>query len=120
MYENKKCTNLTKTVPLCHGSLYVHTAHDDETYYHGLDFAKQSVKRNRVRVALVYRWLSVPMLFRQSSSDARENRYSAEDKHAFEKLDNMKKSEVWWKALDYIDKDGNNIVKQLMGPSAPT
>ena len=77
--ENKNCTNLAKTIPLCHGSLYVHTAHDDETNYHGLDFSKQLVKRNRVCVALVYRCISVPMLFRQSSSDARKNRYSAVD-----------------------------------------
>ena len=119
--NNKKSTNisLTKTVPLSHGSLYVHTAHDDEMYYHGLDFVKEHSKRNRVRVVLVFWWLSVPSFFRQSSHDDPCNRYSTVDKHAFEKLYNNKKGNLWFNALGYLDKDGKNTVTQLMDPIPP-
>ena len=120
--KNKKGTNpsLTKTVPLQHGSLYVHNVHDNEMYYHGLDYVKEHSKRNRVRVVLVFRWLSVPIYFCQSSQDEQGNRYSTVDKHAFEKLYNDKKGHLWFNALGYLDKDGNNTVTQLMDPIPPT
>ena len=107
---NKKDKRLTKTVPLSHGSLYVHTDNDDEIYYHGLDFAKERTKRNRVRIVLVFRWLSAPSFFRQSSQDERCNRYSTVDKHAIEKLHNSNSGHLWFNALGYLDKDGNNTL----------
>ena len=54
---------LTKTFPLAHESLYIHTAHNDEMYYHSLDFSKGNTKRNCVCVVFVFRWLSVPTFF---------------------------------------------------------
>ena len=116
---NKKDKRLTKTVPLSHGSLYVHTANDDEIYYHGLDYAKEHSKRNRVRVVLVFRWLSAPSFFRQSLHDERCNRYSSVDKHAIEKLYNSKMGHVWFNALGYPDKDGKNTLVRLMDPIPP-
>ena len=82
---------LTKTIPLAHGSLHIHTARNDEMYYHSLDFAKQSTTKNRVRVVLVFRWLSVPTFFRQNPQDNRCNCSSTIDKHAFESIDDRKK-----------------------------
>ena len=115
----EKFRGLTKTIPLAHGSLYIHTAHDDEMYYHSLDFAKQSTTKNRVRVVLVFRWLSVPTFFRQNPQDNRCNRFSTIDKHAFESMDDRKKASLWWKAMGYIDQQGNNIITPLMDPIIP-
>ena len=116
--KNRNSTNpsLTKTIILPHGSLYVHTAHDDEMYYHGLDYVKEHSKRNRVRVVLIFRWLSVLSVFRQSSQDERCNRYSTVDKHAFDFFYNARKGHVWFNAVGYLDKDRNNKVTQLMDP----
>ena len=65
--ENAKCTSpkLFQTVPLKNGSIYVNTAtaHDDEMYFHHLNFAPEEIPRNRVRVVLVFRWLAVPTFF---------------------------------------------------------
>ena len=37
------------------------------------------------------------------------------NKHAFEKLEQRKEDkESWRKALQYIDEDENNVIKQLM------
>ena len=117
--KNKKnpSLKLVKTVPLGKGSIYVHTAHDDEMYFHTLDYADQLAKQNRVRLVFVYRWLAVSAYFRQNSNDQIGNRYSMISKHAFEKLEQRKHDkDSWWKALNYIDGYGNNIIKPLMDP----
>ena len=80
-----------KTIELEYATVYIHTAHDDELYFHALSFAKNEAKTNIVRLALVYRWLAVSAYFRQDSNDHIGNRYSMVDKHAFEKLDQRKK-----------------------------
>ena len=115
--RKEKYKGHTKTVPLCHGSLYIyiHTAHDDEMYYHCLDFVTQKIKSKRVRLVLVFRWLSVKTYFRQNPNDERCNRYSTMDKHAFESMDQRNRAYVWWKGLGYVI-DGCNIVKPLMDP----
>lgn len=119
--RNKKSSlTLVKTVKLDEYSIYVHTAHDDEVYFHALNFAKELKKRNRVRVVFVYRWLAVSQYFRQNADDPNGNRYSMISKHGFEMLDKRDNdAESWWKAMHYIDSDGNNIIKNLMGPFPP-
>ena len=63
--KNANCTSpkLVQTVPLKNGSIYVHIAHDDEMYFHHLNFAPEEIPRSRVRVVLVFRWLAVPTFF---------------------------------------------------------
>jgi hypothetical protein len=73
--DNKKA-GLSKVIELEDSSIYIHPAHDDEMYYHGLNFSKGLKKESRVRVALVWRWLAVPVYFRQNANDDRCNRYS--------------------------------------------
>ena len=75
----EKLKGLTKTVPLSNGTLYIHTAHNDEIFYHCLDFAKQTIKTNRVRLVLVFRWLSASTYFRQIPQDERANCYYTVD-----------------------------------------
>ena len=112
----EKLKGLTKTVPLSNGTLYIHTAHDDEMFYHCLDYVKQIIKTNRVRLVLVFRWLSASTYFRQSTQDDRSNRYSTVDKHAFEDMHLRKKGHVWWNAMGYIRPDGTNVITSLMDP----
>jgi len=116
--KNKKSPlTLVKTVQLDECSLYVHSAHDDEVYFHALDFAEQLKKKNRVRLVLVYRWLAVSQYFRQSADDPSGNRYSMISKYGFEMLDQRPNdAQSWWKAMQYVDDNGDNIIKNLMGP----
>ena len=98
--NNKSQLTLVKTTTLDEHSLYVHTAHDDEVYFHALDFAEDLKKRNRVRVAFVYRWLAVSQYFRQNADDPNGNRYSMISKHGFEMLDQRDNdAQSWWKAM---------------------
>ena len=115
--KNKKLS-LMKTMSLGHGSIYVHTCDDDDLYYHALEFLGQLGKnRSKVRFALVFRWLTKSAYFRQSAADHRGNRYSMIDKKAMKDLDKMPKSaDQWWGAMQYLDDDGNNTLKQLMDP----
>jgi len=109
--HNKKA-GLSKVIELEDSSIYIHPAHDDEMYYHGLNFSKGLKKESRVRVTLVWRWLAVPVYFRQNANDDRCNRYSMINKGAFEHLDGLQvTSEEWWERIGYIDDRGNNIMK---------
>ena len=112
----KRRAKCVKTVPLADGTLYVHTAHDDELYHHTLDFCKEilATHKNHIRVVLVYRWLSVSAYFRADENDCRGNRYSMVDRYAFERLWEFDKSPEWCKALGFIDDRGNNIIKALL------
>ena len=84
-----------------HQSIYIHTAHDDEMFHHGLNFGNNGhdKKKNRVRIALIFRWLSVKRNFRCDKKDNKCNRYSMVDKYAMEQLSKHHKSMLWWNAI---------------------
>ncbi len=103
----------TKSIELEDMSIYIHTAHDDELFQHALTFATDE-KKNKVRYVFVFRWLCVQAHFRSYPYDNRCNRYSMINKHAFEKLDKHTFTKQWYKALGYIDSNGNNIIHDIM------
>ena len=93
---------IIKSVDLDNGSIYLHTSHDDEMYFHRAMFPKATSDQNKIRLAFVFRWLCVPTYYRQNSMDEGCNRYSMVNKHAFEKIESLGKStEHWWEALGY-------------------
>lgn len=106
--------DLLQSVHLDHGSTYIHTAHDDEMYFHRAYFEKGTPTNNKVRVAFIYRWLSVPAYYRQSPNDIDDNRYSMVNKHAFQKVNQLPTtSSVWWNALGYGNGES---IRNLMDP----
>ena len=83
-------------------------------YFHQAQFDKAKSAQKKVRLALVWRWLSVPKYFRQSLHDNSANRYSMIDKHAFEKIEGFELGRSpWRKALGYGNGD---CIKNLMDP----
>ena len=76
------------TTELEHYSIYIHSAHDDEMFHHGLKFGNQGYPKhiNRVRIAFIFRWLSVKRKFRCNRNDEKCNRYSMVDKYAMLQL----------------------------------
>jgi hypothetical protein len=113
---DNRTAGFMKTMPLGNGTIYVHTCDDDDLYFHALRFTGDFV-RSRVRFALVFRWLTKPAYFRQSAADHRGHRYSMIDKKAIEDVDKMpKKAQMWWRAMHYLDDNGNNTLRQLMDP----
>ncbi|KAL9187540.1 hypothetical protein ACHAXT_001643 [Thalassiosira profunda] len=115
--QGNKRLKLVKTIPLDEGSIYIHTANDDEMYHHTLSYPQEildSHDENHIRVALVFRWLSKSAYFRHDESEDRSRRYSMVNRYAFQKLNNWKKGPLWYKALGYADGKGNNPIKKLM------
>ena len=66
---------LVQTVPLKNGSLYVHTAHDNDMYFHHLDFEPVAIPQIGFRLVLVFRWLTVSPFFWWSPNDKRYQGY---------------------------------------------
>ena len=113
-YKNNNQLDLVKTITFDHGSIYIHPAHDDEMYHHGAEFEKAVSSQNKVRLAIIYRHLSVPTYFRNDPNDGDCNRYSMVNKHAFEAIEGYEKgSSDWWNALGYNNGD---CIKSLMDP----
>lgn len=112
--SSREYKDLVSSVILDHGSQYIHTAHDDEMYFHRALFSRDTSDQNKVRLAFVFRWLSVPTYFRQNTNDDSSHRYSMVNKHAFEKIESINKgTEYWWNALGYGNGD---IIRKLMDP----
>lgn len=108
-YYGKLATALT----LDHGSLYIHSAHDDLMYYHGLQFPPNTT-HTQVRFGVMYRWLSSLAYYRHNKHDFRGHRYGAIDKEAFDTLNTWDTKDRWYKAMGYIEEDGSNsITKHL-------
>jgi len=121
-YANKRANNNNKselhgklgTVKhLDHGSLYLHTAHDDEMYWHGLEFPKGTTG-TQVRVSIVYRWLSFLAHFRQEESDNMGHRYGMINRSAFDTLRTWETADIWWNAMGYVDDKGQNLITDLI------
>jgi len=114
--NSKSKLKLVKTVELGDSSLYIHTAHDDEVYFHALSYAQelQQQQRNRVRLVFVYRWLAVSEYYCQDINDDKGNRYSMISKHAFEKLEERSNDgSCWWNAMQY---DRKKFIETLLDP----
>ena len=94
--------------------LSIHTAHDDEIYHHALDYVKDELKKNRIRLAFIYRWMCNSEYFRQDPDEPKGGRYSLIAKHAIEKCVNMKYGVEWLRLLGYVEPDGTNTLTQLM------
>ena len=52
--NDRASSRLVQTVPFKNKSLSVHTAHDNEMYFHHLDFVPEAILQNRVRLVLVF------------------------------------------------------------------
>ena len=97
----KKSRDHMVTTELEHYSIYIHSAHDDEMFHHGLKFENQGYAKhtNRVRIAFIFRWLSVKRKFRCNRNDEKCNRYSMVDKYAMLQLSKHHESKLWWDAI---------------------
>ena len=88
-------------------SVYIHTAHQDAVFKHGVRFPPSlAVKyggppKNGFRVAVVCRWLSPLKLFRTSISDPPGFRHAVVDKQLYAK----KMQELQWRICeDFVTK----------------
>jgi hypothetical protein len=109
----KKSRDHMVTTELQHFSIYIHSAHDDEMFHHGLKFENQGYAEdiNRVRIAFIFRWLSVKRKFRCNRNDDKCNRYSMVDKYAIQQLSKHHAGKLWSDALypNGIDKTFQNL-----------
>jgi hypothetical protein len=113
--------DLVKEVPLDHGSICTHTAHDDERYHHGAEFPPKTepTSQNEVRISFVWRLLGQFAYFRSDHGDDSRHRYSMVSKRGFETIEWLPKTkDEWWTSMGYV-KDGNNVILPLMDPVLP-
>ena len=110
----KKSKKHMVSTPLEHFSIYIHTAHDDEMFHHGLSFDNRGCQKqiNRVRIAFIFRWLSVKRNFRCDKKDDKCNRYSMFDKYAMLQVSKHHKSALW---LNSLYPDGIDDTLQKLG-----
>ena len=87
-------------------SVNIHTAHDDRMLQHMAYFeSKVSNRRNRIRAAIVCRWLGPLKYYRTNYNDNDCLRHSLVDPVAFEQLDKRKHAVQWWRMLGYQPAD---------------
>mmetsp|Transcript_13141 Transcript_13141/g.19661 ORF Transcript_13141/g.19661 Transcript_13141/m.19661 type:complete len:832 (-) Transcript_13141:86-2581(-) len=117
--SNKTDERLLHSTALEDGSILVHSAHDDEFYYHAVDFHEdnETDSYTKVRVALVFRWLSVPSYYRCNPGDDLCNRHSLISKVAFEEIARRPlTSNNWLRALKYDREMLESIMDYLPTP----
>ena len=100
--QNAKRNDLSEDILLSDISVYKHTAHDDIVLQHMAYFPENKEgPRNRVRVALLCRTLSISNVYRADMNESADKRYSVVEADAFRNLDKMKYSAKWWAKLGY-------------------
>ncbi|KAL7455662.1 hypothetical protein ACHAWC_007198 [Mediolabrus comicus] len=112
--KTNKRKGLVNSHPVEHGSIHVHTAHDDEIFQHAAEFGKitgEKKEGTEVRIAFIGRWLCVPAFFRQNKNDPPSVRYSMVNKRAYDKIKNMGvQKEEWIRVLEI-----NETINDLLG-----
>ena len=112
-FMKSKKSGRSEIISLAPYSVYVHSAHDDELYMHGLQFSKDDEKcdMNKTRVAFIFRWLCVSMMYRANAQDDDSNRYSTLEKKSFDQIEKgFKKTGHAWKALLKVSEEQRNIL----------
>ena len=104
--KNAKRARLFHTVKMDDCSVNIHTAHDDRMLQHMAYFeSKVSNRRNRIRAAIVCRWLGPLKYYRTNYNDNDCLRHSLVDPVAFEKLGKRKHAVQWWRIMSYQAAD---------------
>ena len=94
--------NLSEDILLSDISVYKHRAHDDTVLQHMAYFPENKEgPRNRIRVALLCRTLSISNVYRANMNESADKRYSVVEAHAFRNLDKMKFAANLWAQLGY-------------------
>jgi hypothetical protein len=116
-YMKEKMRSKGKVIELDEYSIYIHSAHDDELYMHGLEFDSTTKKSqtNRTRFAFVFRWLCKSKMYRASEHDDASNRYSVYERSAFDQITKGFRitGNQWFEHLNYDDKSLANIERNL-------
>ena len=116
-YMKEKMQSKGKVIELDEYSIYIHSAHDDELYMHGLEFDSTTKKSqtNRTRFAFVFRWLCKSKMYRASEHDDASNRYSVYERSAFDQITKGFRitGNQWFEHLNYDDKSLANIERNL-------
>ena len=104
--KNANRARLFHAVKMDDCSVNTHTAHDDRMLQHMAYFeANVSDQRNRIRAAIVCRWLGPLKYYRTNYNENDCLRHSLVDPVAFENLDKRKHAVQWWRMMGYQPAD---------------